>query len=66
MDGWNEDRVTALLEHMADISRALDRIAVAEERVADSHKIGGAFDRLAVAMNHVADAVNRNTTMGGR
>ncbi len=66
MSGWNEDRVQAHLEHMADISRFLERVAIAQEARAEAVKIGGPFSVIGQALRNLTDAVNRNTTMGGR
>ena len=56
----------ALFERLDDMTRALDRIAAAQEKQVESLKIGGTLDVLARNLRHLADAVNRNTTLGGR
>jgi hypothetical protein len=61
---------TAALEHLADISRAVNRIAAAREKevalLAEALKIGGVLERAGTGLWRLTDAVNRNTNLGGR
>jgi hypothetical protein len=61
----NEDKALAIIEHLADISRFLERIAKAQEAQAEAVKIGGPFSVIGQGLRNLADAVNRNTTLGG-